>query len=145
MPLPMMPMPTVLATRNPMPRSGGISPETADLIGAGIQGGADLFGAWMQDRASRKAMEASEGNRRGALAFERERYEDAKKWDAEDRAYRNAIRKAWAEKHGVDWSPTAGGSGTLGALGGLPARRVAPVTAEVEAAPVDMTNWSEWR
>ncbi len=131
----------------------------AQVAIAAIPAVASLAGRYMADKTNRKGMKIQQAANASAMAFERQKYEEEKKAAAEDRAYRNAIRKAWADRHGVAWSPSTGGTGGRPAqpvitLGGKPVA-VAPSDGtgaalarmdggEPGAEEFDPNDWNRW-
>jgi hypothetical protein len=135
------------------------------VVLAAIPAAAALGSSYMADRSNRRGQKAQQKANDDALAFEKQKYEAEQKANAEDRAYRNAIRAAWAKRHGIDWQPgqawpPGGGSGAPGGGGGgipkatlmpppprLPTRGVAqgrPGMPEEEQEETPAAAWNQW-
>jgi hypothetical protein len=88
------------------------------MAAAAATAAATLFGSYMANRSNKRGMDQQQKANDAALEFEKKKY-------AEQQAWQNAIRAAWAKRHGIDWQPgqswpPGGGGGAPGAPGAPP-------------------------
>lgn len=87
------------------------------LVPAALGAGSQIFGTIMSNKANNKAMNQQQSANQSAMLFERQKYEEDRKW-------RQWAREELGRRFGFTPPSMGGSGGTLGDIGGMPGRVV---------------------